>query len=122
MSMRFLKHMIIILFLNNQTIMKEEQLKNQEGGVINSSNPENLFIMDYTKEQLIDLCIKYFNTIRSLKDKNKNLTEKNEFYREEIQRINRKAEQRKKDTDYQRKTVTLYKRVLAKLVWCEGDF
>ena len=100
----------------------EQTIKINEGGVINSSNQENVDFRDYSREQLVDLCIKYFNTIRSLKDKNKNLTEKNKFYKEEITRINRKAEQRKKDTDYQRKTVTLYKRVLAKLVWCEGDF
>ena len=100
----------------------EQTIKLNEGGVINNSNPENVDLRDLSREQLVDLCIKQFNTIRSLKDKNKNLKEKNEFYKEEITRINRKAEQRKKDTDYQRKTVTLYKRVLAKLVWCEGDF
>jgi len=100
----------------------EQTIKLNEVGVINNSNPENIDLRDYSREQLVDLCIKQLNTIRSLKAKNENLKKKNEFYKEEITRINRKAELRKKDTDFQRKTVTLYKRVLAKLVWCEGDF
>ena len=100
----------------------EQTIKLNEGGVIKDLHTENVDLRDYSREQLVDLCIKQFNTIRSLKDKNKNLKLKNEFYKEEITRINRKAELRKKDTDFQRKTVTLYKRVLAKLVWCEGDF
>ena len=94
----------------------EQTIKLNEWGVINNSNPENIDLRYYSREQLVDLCIKQFNTIRSLKDKNKNLKLKNELYKEEITRINRKAELRKKDTDFQRKTVTLYKRVLAKLV------
>lgn len=94
----------------------EQTIKLNEGGVINNSNQENVDLRDLSREQLVDLCIKQFNTIRSLKDKNKNLKLKNELYKEEITRINRKAELRKKDTDFQRKTVTLYKRVLAKLV------
>ena len=100
----------------------EQTIKLNDGGVITDLHPENIDLRDYSREQLVDLCIKQFNTIRSLKDKNKNLKLKNELYKEEITRINRKAELRKKDTDFQRKTVTLYKRVLAKLVWCEGDF
>ena len=100
----------------------EQTIKLNEGGVITDLHPDNIVINDLSREQLVDLCTKQLNTIRSLKAKNENLKQKNEFYKEEITRINRKAEQRKKDTDYQRKTVTLYKRVLAKLVWCEDDF
>ena len=100
----------------------EQTIKLNDGGVIKDLHPENIDLRYLSREQLVDLCIKQFNTIRSLKDKNKNLKLKNELYKEEITRINRKAELRKKDTDFQRKTVTLYKRVLAKLVWCEGDF
>lgn len=100
----------------------EQTIKLNEGGVITDLHQDNIVINNLSREQLVDLCIKQFNTIRSLKDKNKNLKLKNELYKEEITRINRKAELRKKDTDFQRKTVTLYKRVLAKLVWCEGDF
>ena len=50
----------------------EQTIKLNEGGVINNSNPENIDLRDYSREQLVDLCIKQFNTIRSLKDKNKN--------------------------------------------------
>lgn len=99
-----------------------EQSENQRGGVINTQSLTREELDKLNREQLTELCLSILKTNRRLKNKNDELKEKIWWYIEELQMVSRKAEQRKKDATYQRKTLTLYKKVLAKIVWCEGEF
>lgn len=99
-----------------------EQLENQRGGVISTENLTREELDKLHREQLTDLCLSILKANRRLKNKNDELRKKIWWYIEELQMMSRKAEQRKKNATYQRQTLTLYKKVLAKIVWCEGDF
>lgn len=92
------------------------------GGVIpyNELTEEELDKMH--RKQLVELCLWILRANRRLKNKNENLKKRIEDYIAEIQRINKKAEQRKKESTYQRRTVTLYRRVIEKMLWVDGDF
>lgn len=72
--------------------------------------------------ELVSVCIYVASLYKKELNKNKQLKNKNEEYKAEITRVNNKAERRKKEATYQRKLITLYKRLLEKLTGCEGDF
>lgn len=99
-----------------------EQSENQRGGVISTENLTREELDNLNREQLTELCIWILRANRKLKNKNEELKKRIWWYIEELQMMSRKAEQRKKNATYQRQTLTLYKKVLAKIVWCEGDF
>lgn len=100
----------------------EQTIKLIEGGVISTEHLTKEELEKLNREQLTELCIWILRANRRLKNKNEELKKKIWWYIEELQMMSRKAERRKKDTTYQRQTLTLYKKVLAKIVWCEGDF
>ena len=74
---------------------------------------------DYDKldhDTLVEYCIKKDRRIKRLKKTRDSRKAKADMYLEEKQTITKKAERRKADATYKEQTLTLYKRILEKLV------
>lgn len=87
-------------------------------------NPNDLNEPTFTKEDydkldhdtLVEYCIKKDRRIKRLRRTRDNRKAKADIYLEEKQTIAAKAERRKADANYKEQTLTLYKRILEKLV------